>query len=750
MNRQTALSLLVLLVLSLAAPVSWGTETATTSSPAPCNADRTNWTVGLLMCTEEATVDYVLMAPIPSNTTYLIDQEGRQINSWTSPGGYRPALSAYLLPDGSLLRTGNMGDEAVGNFSGGGTGGVIERLAWDGTLMWSWNYSSEERILHHDIEPMPNGNILAIAWEEIPEEEALAVGRNPAFASDSPNGQNNVWPDHIIEIEPVGTNDANIVWEWRAWDHLVQDFNESLPNYGVIADHPRRLNVNHIGGTGNSAGRADWMHCNGIDYNELLDQIALSCRSMNEIYIIDHSTTTEEASTSLGGNSGFGGDFLYRWGNPQVYNRGDWSHQRFYAQHDVQWVNQGHPLEGGLMVFNNGNGRAVPYSSVDIVMPQMNESGYILNQNSTFGPMELAWTWDRGEDIYSASVSGAQALSNGHVLVTQGTKGTMYEINRTGEIVWRYVNPVGPDGAHPQGEAVPDGNRAGTTLNAVFKATHYTASYVESMNVNITVGTYLESWHDACPQTQAWGLDANGDGCVDDTDGDGVPDHLDACSEGPDDVDEDADGVPDACDEVVDNDGDGVPNTSDACEGHDDGEDMDADGVPDGCDPVDNSVPQSNQTNTTLPNVSEEPQLVYRAALTMEGNGQLLASIIGNQDFNTNLSVVYELLQIINGSSSVVVTSTERTVVGNETGFFDRWSIEIPDGQARYCLEVRWSEGINVSQEHLPGHQPCTEVPVQTENTAEGANSASFRTLSLTAATAILLILAGWWARRTN
>ncbi|RJU90453.1 MAG: hypothetical protein DWC07_03435, partial [Candidatus Poseidoniales archaeon] len=132
------------------------------------------------------------------------------------------------------------------------------------------------------------------------------------------------------------------------------------------------------------------------------------------------------------------------------------------------------------------------------------------------------------------------------------------------------------------------------------------------------------------------------------------------------------------------------------------------------------------------------------------GNGQLLASINGNQDFNTNLSVVYELLQIINESSSIVVASTERTVVANETGFYDRWSIDIPDDQARYCLEVRWSEGFNVSQEHLPGHQPCTEVPVQTENTAEGANSASFRTLSLTAATAILLILAGWWARRTN
>ena len=74
--------------------------------PTPtCNADRQNWTMGLIYCNDEASKGYTLFSPIPSNTTYLIDHEGRELHQWSSPGEHRPALSAYLLPDGDLLRT---------------------------------------------------------------------------------------------------------------------------------------------------------------------------------------------------------------------------------------------------------------------------------------------------------------------------------------------------------------------------------------------------------------------------------------------------------------------------------------------------------------------------------------------------------------------------------------------------------------------------------------------------------------------
>ena len=600
MNMRWLWTLVCTCMLFLSAvPVAQATTDDGEPWPTPtCSADRQNWTMGLIYCNEEASLGYTLFSPIPSNTTYLIDHEGRELHRWSSPGEHRPALSAYLLPDGDLLRTANIAQTAVGNFSGGGTGGKVERIAWDGTLEWSWEYSSTLHISHHDIEPMPNGNLLMIAWEERTEEEALQAGRNPAIASDSPGGENNVWPDHIIEVKPVGSNDAEIVWRWYAWDHLIQDFDETKDNYGVVADHPELLNINYVGATGNQAGRADWMHCNGLDYNSALDQIALSCRGMNEVYIIDHSTTTEEAAGHTGGNAGKGGDILYRWGNPQVYHKGLSSDQQFFAQHDVQWIEAGHPDEGGLIVFNNGVGRYPAYSSVDIIHPPTDNGTYVLEANGTFGPNLPSWTWDQGEAMYSGAISGAQALANGNILVTHGTQGTLYEVNRDGDVVWEYIGPVGPDGSYVQGEPLPEGNRAGTTANAIFKATHYPVDHPAFTNRTMLGMDYIEHWNDSCPEEEAWGWDKNGDGCVDDSDGDGITDPYDRCGLGDDSVDEDDDGIIDACDALVDSDGDGVANSVDLCEGHDDAVDDDNDGLPEPCDTLvdsdNDTVPDSD------------------------------------------------------------------------------------------------------------------------------------------------------------
>ena len=582
-KRRSAVSIVFMFAFASLSAIA---QTEPPVNPTPlCNAERTNWTVGLVFCDERASEGYTLFAPIPSNTTYLIDHEGRLVHTWTSPGEHRPALSAYLLPDGDLLRTANIAASSPGNFSGGGTGGKLERISWGGELEWSWEYSSETFISHHDIEPMPNGNILMIAWEERTEAEALQAGRNPEIASDSPGGQNNVWPDHIIEVEPVGNDSANIVWRWHAWDHLIQDYDPTKDNYGVVADHPERININYAGGTGNAAGRADWMHCNGIDYNPVVDQIAISCRSMHEIYIIDHSTTTEEAAGSIGGNSGKGGDILYRWGNPQVYHQGLSSDQQLFGQHDVNWIPEGHPHAGSLSLFNNGNDRYPSYSSVEILSPPTDESGnYTIQSNGTYGPNAPDWSWNLGEVMYSGSISGVDMLPNGNMVVTHGTKGTLLEVDSSGEVVWTYINPVGPNGPYNQSEPVPPGQRAGTTANAVFKAHHISATHPALLNRTLTPLEYVENWQDLCPTEVAWGWDRNGDGCVDDTDADGVTDPYDRCPTGDDTVDVDLDDVPDACDAFVDSDDDGVPDEEDACQGHDDSVDADVDGVPEPCD----------------------------------------------------------------------------------------------------------------------------------------------------------------------
>jgi len=144
---------------------------------------------------------------------------------------------------------------------------------------------------HHDVKTLPNGNVLLIAWEIKTLYEAIVAGRNPNYVSDQ-----GLWPDHVIEVEPTGPTSGDIVWEWHVWDHLIQDFDPTKENYGVVGDHPELVDINY-----GASQKLDIMHTNSIDYNEDFDQIMVSVCFYNEIWVIDHSTTTEEAAGHTGG-----------------------------------------------------------------------------------------------------------------------------------------------------------------------------------------------------------------------------------------------------------------------------------------------------------------------------------------------------------------------------------------------------------------------------------------------------------------
>jgi hypothetical protein len=328
------------------------------------------------------------------------------------------------------------------------------------------------------------------------------------------------------------------------------------------------------------------MHCNGIDYNPTLDQIALSCKNTNEIYIIDHSTSTEEAASHSGGNSGKGGDILYRWGNPEAYRAGTPEDQQLFGQHDIQWIQEGRPGAGDLSLFNNGVGRSTSYSSVDVISPPLVNGEYVIESGSAWGPEAPNWTWDQGTDMYGTSISGAERLENGNTLVTWGQRGTFYEVNLEGEIVWEYINPVIGNGPMNQGETIPQGQNANSQQNTVFKTHRYNSSFAGFIGKDLTPGDYIESWTDNCNKEESIPWDSDGDGCIDDTDGDGVKDNADICPGFDDSIDVDADSIPDGCDDLVDSDQDGVDNSQDTCPGFDDSIDVDADGVPDGCDDI--------------------------------------------------------------------------------------------------------------------------------------------------------------------
>jgi hypothetical protein len=369
------------------------------------------------------------------------------------------------------------------------------------------------------------------------------------------------------------------------WDHLIQDYDSTKDNYGVVGDYPELLDINFVDSPDHfNPYKSDWMHCNGVDYNPILDQIALSCRNMNEIYIIDHSTTTEEAAGHTGGNSGKGGDILYRWGNPEAYRAGTADDQQLFGQHDIQWINEGRLGAGDLIVFNNGVGRNTSYSSADVISPPLVNGEYILQSGSPWAPAAPSWSWDQGTNISASSLGGVERLENGNTLVTWGVRGTFIEVNPEGEVVWKYINPVIDTGPLNQGDDIPQNQNGKSNENKVFKTHRYNSSFPGFVGKDLTPGDYVEFWTDNCSNEESIPWDSDGDGCIDDSDADGVKDNADLCSGFDDNVDIDGDTIPDDCDSLIDSDADGVADSSDTCSGYDDTVDVDADGIPDGCD----------------------------------------------------------------------------------------------------------------------------------------------------------------------
>ncbi len=430
-------------------------------------------TVGLFQNTAEAYNGYSLIFPLFNENTYLINNCGEVVNQWESD--YDPGASAYLLENGNLLRTASI----EGSFSVGGKGGRIEMFNWEGDLEWGYDYLSSTFHPHHDISYLPDGNILIIAWEEKTKEEAIAAGRNPSFFGT----QNRIWSEKIVELKPIGSNDAEIVWEWHLWDHLIQDFDETKDNYGIVAEHPELLDINYVTNSG-----VDWIHLNSIDYNESLDQIILSSRVLSEFWIIDHSGSTEEASGHTGGNSGKGGDFLYRWGNPETYQRGTSTDKKLFSQHDVHWIPDGYLNEGEIMIFNNGAGRpSGNYSSVDILMPPIDTDGnYQFDPNIAYGPNILSWTYEATmpESFFASKLSGAQRLPNGNTIICNGGNGQLFEVTSEKEIVWEYICPVNTDGP------ITQGNSAGG--NSPFRVYRYGLDYPAFANKDLLAGEVIE------------------------------------------------------------------------------------------------------------------------------------------------------------------------------------------------------------------------------------------------------------------
>ncbi len=390
-------------------------------------------TVGVLTHdSSRAFKGYTLLAPIPSTMTYLMDNDGQVVNVWKANNF--AGQVAMLLDDGSLLRTAAPQSQWM---QGGGAGGMIELYSWSGERLWQYTHLSTTARAHHDVEVLPNGNILMLVWESHTKSEALAQGRESSRMT-----ENALWSERVIEVKRTGPTTGEVVWSWSSWDHMIQDVDPSMPNYGVVADNPERININ-AGGT-----RSDWLHANSVRYNAKRDEVMISIHNLNEIWIISRKS----------------GDIVYRYGNPMNYKRGTQQNQVLFGQHDARWL-----TDSRVMIFNNGNGRfGGNGSSVDEIDLPLNEDGtYRREPASPFAPAVpiVVYPQTISTRFYAQNISGATRLPNGNTLSCLGPSGVLVESTPDGDEVWRYVNPVGMNGVASQGQTPRN--------NMVFKTYRY-------------------------------------------------------------------------------------------------------------------------------------------------------------------------------------------------------------------------------------------------------------------------------------
>jgi len=153
---------------------------------------------------EKLSSGYVFIAPSASTESHLLRNDGGVVHTW--PGTNPAGLAVKLLPDGTILRSGVVTSSVFRN--GSGAGGQVEKRNWNGDLLWSYIIPDERYLQHHDIEGLPNGNVLILAWRFHTAEEAIAAGRKPGTFPDT-----GMWSESIFEVKPVGVDGGEVVWQ---------------------------------------------------------------------------------------------------------------------------------------------------------------------------------------------------------------------------------------------------------------------------------------------------------------------------------------------------------------------------------------------------------------------------------------------------------------------------------------------------------------------------------------------------------
>ena len=319
------------------------------------------------------------------------------INITRSAGAVEPGLTMFIvldrggsIPNESLAMAvdefGNLVWFLVLPFEGGLDlrlldSGEILFIAFvatlDGEITWA---SPPSETIHHEVFPMPNGNILALG------QNTREVIRD---------GQVQMWVgDTILEFERA-TN--AVVWSWNAFDHVsTLDFDPAV-----------------MATPDDDDGTFDWTHANAVVYNELDNSVYISIRHLSRVTRIDYAT----------------GQIVYNMGLTMPSGDTDFGDGLFTFQHAPQLL-----PNGNMMLYDNGNRRdgIVHTNNSGTGVTKAIELSFDDNQ----APTNASIVWEWTHPSYSGIVGDTDRLPNGNTLTT-GRKGFIYEVDADGNLVWQ-------------------------------------------------------------------------------------------------------------------------------------------------------------------------------------------------------------------------------------------------------------------------------------------------------------------------
>jgi Arylsulfotransferase (ASST) len=288
--------------------------------------------------------------------------------------------------------------------------GQSEALLIDnrGEILHRWNAPSEE---WKHVEVYPDGKILAmeenrrllcldrdsnVLWSyeaqvhhdiEIgPDGNIYILTRVPTKLDRVREG-GDVLIDQVTVLSPEGavlrTHPILEMIEGTPWEFLLCDVSQQrLPEADQSGDPLDILHTNHVE-VFDGSQEDRWP---ALARGNLL----LSCRTINTILIVDGKTLR----------------CIWAWGPSNL-------------------IKQHHPTlleNGNILVFDNG----------------FRESRVLELDPRAF---RIVWQYAPGESFFSKTRGSCQRLPNGNTLITESNTGYVFEVTRSGEVVWSFANP---------------------------------------------------------------------------------------------------------------------------------------------------------------------------------------------------------------------------------------------------------------------------------------------------------------------